>query len=155
MWYKLDQRLASGKACGSRLRRSGAFAAREREQMLRSEVIKVRLTTEEKQVLADLCGTERTKSDVIRHLFRDCAGLRMPVAPVEAAVLREAVEELRRIGINLNQAVRAMNEGRVGYEPQLETVLVQLIDGISGLRADFDDVLRLGRIRRGGQRNGA
>lgn len=132
-----------------------AFAAREREQMSRSEVIRVRLTTEEKQVLADLCGTERTKSDVIRHLFRDRAGLPMPVAPIEAVALRAAVEELRRIGINLNQAVRAMNEGRVGYEPQLETALVQLIDGVSGLRADFDDVLRLGRIRRGGQRNGA
>lgn len=120
-----------------------------------SEIVRVRLSAEEKQVLVEMCGRTWTQSETIRQLLRDRAGLPIPVAPVEAGALRSATEELRRIGINLNQAVRAMNEGRVGYEPQLETALIQLIDGVSRLRAEFNDVLRLGRASGRGTHHGS
>ncbi|KQW59209.1 hypothetical protein ASD03_37025 [Ensifer sp. Root127] len=73
---------------------------------MRSEVIRVRLQPEEREALAVLCGEDRTASDVIRLLFRDQAGLPLPVGSSEADALRDTNEELRRIGINLNQAVR-------------------------------------------------
>jgi hypothetical protein len=119
---------------------------------MRSEVVRVRLRPEERQALADLCGEYRTASDVIRLLFRDRAGLPLPVGPVEADALRATNEELRRIGINLNQAVRGINEGRVGYEPHLDAALRSLLEGVFRLRADVDLMLRISR--RGRRRDG-
>jgi len=115
---------------------------------MRSEVVRVRLRPDERQALDALCGEERTASDVIRLLFRDQAGLPLPVGPVEADALRGTNEELRRIGINLNQAVRAMNEGRIGYEPHLDAALRQLLDAVFRLRGDVDLMLRISRQQR-------
>lgn len=115
---------------------------------MRSEVVRVRLKPDERQALDALCGEERTESEVIRLLFRDRAGLPLPVGPVEADVLRGTNEELRRIGINLNQAVRAMNEGRIGYEPHLDAALRQLLDAVFRLRGDVDLMLRISRQQR-------
>lgn len=115
---------------------------------MRSEVVRVRLRPEERQALADLCGDDRTASDVIRLLFRDQAGLPLPLGPAEADALRGTNEELRRIGINLNQAVRAMNEGRVGYEPHLDAALRSLLEGVFRLRTDVDLMLRISRQER-------
>lgn len=115
---------------------------------MRSEVVRVRLRPEERQALVDLCGDDRTASDVIRLLFRDQAGLPLPVGPAEALALRGTNEELRRIGINLNQAVRAMNEGRVGYEPHLDAALRRLLEGVFRLRGDVDQMLRISRQER-------
>lgn len=121
---------------------------------MRSEVVRVRLRPEERQALADLCVEDRTASDVIRSLFRDQVGLPLPVGPAEALALRSTNEELRRIGINLNQAVRAMNEGRVGYEPHLDAALRRLLDGMFCLRANVDLMLRISRRERKGTGHG-
>lgn len=115
---------------------------------MRSEVVRVRLRPEEREALAGICGEDRTASDVIRLLFRDQAGLPLPVAPAEADALRGTNEELRRIGIDLNRAVRAMNEGRVGYEPHLDAALRRLLEGVFRLRADVDLMLRISRKER-------
>jgi hypothetical protein len=122
---------------------------------MRSEVVRVRLQPEERAALGVLCGEYRTASDVIRLLFREQAGLPLPVGPVEAEALRGINEELRRIGVNLHQAVRAMNEGRVGYEPNLDAALRILLDGVFRLRADVDLMLRISRRERRGGRHGA
>jgi hypothetical protein len=74
---------------------------------------------------------------------------------VEAEALRGIKEELRRIGVNLHQAVRAMNEGRVGYEPNLDAALRILLDGVFRLRADVDLMLQISRRERRGGRHGA
>lgn len=152
MWYKLDD---APPPAGLRFAPNGALGAsgtKVGKEEMRSEVVRVRLMPEERQALAALCGEKRTASEVIRLLFRDQAGLPLPVGPVEADVLRGTNEELRRIGINLNQAVRAMNEGRVGYEPHLDAALRDLLEGVFRLRADVDLMLRISRQqrRRGG-----
>ena len=121
---------------------------------MRSEVVRVRLQPQERDALASLCEEGRTASDVIRQLFRDRAGLPLPVGPAEADALRGTNEELRRIGINLNQAVRAMNEGRVDYEPHLDAALRALLDGVFRLRADVDLMLRISRKERKGSGDG-
>ena len=122
---------------------------------MRSEVVRVRLQPEEREALAALCGDSCTASDIIRLLFRDWAGLPLPVGPAEAEALRGTNEELRRIGINLNQAVRAMNEGRVGYEPHLDAALRKLANGVFRLRADVDLMLRISRKEPRGTGHGA
>ena len=115
---------------------------------MRSEVVRVRLRPEEREALTALCVEGRAASDVIRLLFCDRAGLPLPVGRAEADALRGTNEALRRIGINLNQAVRAMNEGRVGYEPHLDAALRSLLDGVFRLRADIDLMLRISRQER-------
>ncbi len=150
MWYKLAVApppagqwfapLAVWVASGNLARGKGR---------MRSEVVRVRLQPEERQALAALCGEDRTASDVIRLLFRDQAGLPLPVGPVGADALRGTNEELRRIGVKLNHAVRAMNEGRVDYEPNLDAALRTLLDGVFRLRADVDLMLRISRKERG------
>ena len=156
MWYKLDVAPPPAGQWFAPLAlwvASGNLASGKED--MRSEVVRVRLQPEEREALAALCGDSRTASDVIRLLFREQAGLPLPVGPAEAEVLRSTNEELRRIGINLNQAVRAMNEGRVGYEPQLDAALRKLANGVFRLRADVDLMLRISRRERKGAGHGA
>lgn len=146
MWYKLD---VAPPPAGPWFAQMALWVASgnlgQEKETMRSEVVRVRLLPEERLALATLCGKDHTASEVIRLLFRDRAGLALPVGPVEADALRDTNEELRRIGINLNQAVRAMNEGRVGYEPHLEAALRYLLDGVFRLRVDIDKMLRISR----------
>ena len=156
MWYKLDVAPPPAGQWFAPLAlwvASGNLASGKED--MRSEVVRVRLQPEERQALAALCGESRTASDVIRLLFREQAGLPLPVGPAEADALRGTNEELRRIGINLNQAVRAMNEGRVGYEPHLDAALRKLANGVFRLRADVDLMLRISRKERKGSGHGA
>ena len=156
MWYKLDVAPPPAGQWFAPLAlwvASGNLASGK--EKMRSEVVRVRLQPEEREALAVLCGENRTASDVIRLLFRDQAGLPLPVGPAEAEALRGTNEELRRIGINLNQAVRAMNEGRVGYEPHLDAALRKLANGVFRLRADVDLMLRISRKERKGPGHGA
>lgn len=156
MWYKLD---VAAPAAGRWFAPLALWVASGNQasgkENMRSEVIRVRLQQEERQALAALCGDGRTVSEVIRLLFREKAGLPLPVGPAEADALRGTNEVLRRIGINLNQAVRAMNEGRIGYEPHLDAALRSLLEGVFRLRADIDLMLRISRKERRGTRHGA
>lgn len=152
MWYKLDADPPPAVLMFAPMALWGASGTSgKEEEAMRSEVVRVRMKPEERQTLAALCGEKRTASDVIRLLFRNQAGLPLPVGPIEADHLRGTNEELRRVGINLNHAVRAMNEGRVGYEPHLDAALRKLLDAVFRLRADVDLMLRISRRdRRGG-----
>ena len=149
MWYKLDAAPPrAGQWFAPQALRVASGNLLDGKETMRSEVVRVRLQPEERQALAALCREERTASDVIRLLLRDQTGLALPVGPAEADALRGTNEELRRIGINLNQAVRAMNEGRVGYEPHLDAALRCLLEGVFRLRADVDLMLRISRQER-------
>lgn len=155
MWYKLDAALPPGGRWFAPLAlwvASGNLATGK--ETMRSEVVRVRLHPEEREALAALRGEGRTASDVIRLLLRNQAGLPLPVGPAEAEALRGTNEELRRIAINLSQAVRAMNEGRAGYEPHLDAALRMLLDGVFRLRADVDLMLRISRKERRGTGDG-
>lgn len=156
MWYKLDVAPPpAGQWFAPLALRVASGNLASGKETMRSEVVRVRLQPEERDALAALCEEGRTASDVIRLLFREQAGLPLPVGPAEADALRGTNEELRRIGINLNQAVRAMNEGRVGYEPHLDAALRTLLDGVFRLRADVDLMLRISRKERRGAGRGA
>lgn len=116
--------------------------------MTRTEIVKVRLTQAEKTILARLRGDGGNTSAAIRLLIRDRAGLSLPVAAVDAAALSEIADQLRRVGVNLNQAVRAMNEGRIAYEPRLADALTLLSETLFELRRDVDGWMKLGVTRK-------
>ncbi|MER9643618.1 MULTISPECIES: hypothetical protein [unclassified Mesorhizobium] len=65
-----------------------------------------------------------TVSEVVRRLVRAEAGH----LPVASEALRPAIvdmtDQLRRVRVNFNQAVRAMNDGRVAHDEDLEQALI-------------------------------
>ncbi|MER9056725.1 hypothetical protein [Mesorhizobium sp. M0910] len=65
-----------------------------------------------------------TVSEVVRRLVRAEAGH----LPIASEALRPAIvdmtDQLRRVGVNFNQAVRAMNDRRVAHDEDLEQALI-------------------------------
>jgi hypothetical protein len=112
--------------------------------------ISIRLTGEEQAALLALCANENvTPSEAVRVLIREKVGLSLPVSEPDRELLKAAVEHFRRVGINLNQAVRAMNQGRVEYQAPLEAGLKSLIGGLVQMRLEISKLVRPVRKPRG------
>ena len=75
-------------------------------------------------------------------------GLFLPVADVDRPAIEGLQEQLRKIGGNLNQAVRAMNAGRVGYEPALAKSLAALLGMMQPMNKRLAAMARPARARR-------
>ncbi|KRB30998.1 hypothetical protein ASD99_21540 [Mesorhizobium sp. Root695] len=89
------------------------------------EVTHIRFSADELASLKAIAEREGvTVSEVVRRLVRAEAGH----LPVTSEALRPAIVDmtvqLRRVGINFNQAVRAMNDGRVAQDEDLEQALI-------------------------------
>ena len=99
----------------------------------RSVTIQARVTPDELASLTAIATAQGvTTSEIVRRLVRSVAGLPITADPEMRPVIEALVDQFRRVGVNLNQAVRAMNEGRVDYEPALAAVLDDLLDGHRG-----------------------
>ncbi|TIP79956.1 MAG: MobC family plasmid mobilization relaxosome protein, partial [Mesorhizobium sp.] len=72
----------------------------------------------------------------------------LPVANVDRPAIEGLQEQLRKIGGNLNQAVRAMNAGRVGYEPALAKSLAALLGMMQPMNNRLAAMARPARARR-------
>ncbi|PBB22684.1 ribbon-helix-helix protein, CopG family [Mesorhizobium sp. WSM4307] len=89
------------------------------------EVTHIRFSADELASLKAIAEREgATVSEVVRRLVRAQAGH----LPVASEALRPAIvdmtDQLRRVGINFNQAVRAMDDGRVAYDEDIEQALM-------------------------------
>jgi hypothetical protein len=73
--------------------------------MTKTEILKFRVTSEEKEII-----THKALSSyrLVSQYLRDCA-LEKPITVINGA--DNVAEELRRIGNNVNQIVRAVNSG--------------------------------------------
>ncbi|MDE1994980.1 MAG: plasmid mobilization relaxosome protein MobC [Rhizobiaceae bacterium] len=93
----------------------------------RQKVMHVRLSEAEFVAFEAFCADANlTVSEVLRRLVRQAAGLGPAFdGDVKEIVLAHA-EELRRVGVNLNQIARVLNGRR---EPQFEV----LLDGVGRL----------------------
>ncbi|WP_137935496.1 MobC family plasmid mobilization relaxosome protein [Mesorhizobium comanense] len=78
-----------------------------------------------------------TVSEVVRRLVRAEAGH----LPIATEALRPAIvdmtDQLRRVGVNFNQAVRAMNDGRVAHDEDLELALIAVGDLVRQFRDEL------------------
>ena len=110
--------------------------------MVRSEIVRVRLTVEEKVALDRLCGGGCSGSAVIRGLFRDRCALPALLSAAEQAALKSIALALERIGGDLRWAVRIMNEGASHYEPAMFAALVAVLNELDALRQIVDGCLR-------------
>lgn len=113
------------------------------------ETVHFRVTAEEKAALGMVSKREGiAESEVIRRLLRAESGLALPVATIDRAAVEALEEQLRKVGGNLNQAVRAMNGGRVGYEPALAKSLAALLGMNQALRQWLAAIARPPQRRR-------
>jgi hypothetical protein len=97
----------------------------------------MKLSQEEKEALQAQCAALGvTPSSYARALLRGQIGKGLPVAEPDRPLFEGLSEDMRRVGVNLNQGVRAMNEGRVGYEPQLIQALQQVIAQLLKVRKE-------------------
>jgi len=109
----------------------------------RSTTIQARVTPDELAALAAIAAANGvTASEIVRRLVRSAASLPVPTDPELRPLVEELVDQFRRVGVNLNQAVRAMNEGRVDYEPALAAVLNDLMTATEGARAAYREFVR-------------
>src|SRR4051794_9586125 len=109
----------------------------------RSATIQARVTPDELASLTAIATAQGvTTSEIVRRLVRSVAGLPITADPETRPAIEALVDQFRRVGVNLNQAVRAMNEGRVDYEPALAAVLDDLLTATEGARAAYREFVR-------------
>ncbi|MEI9430141.1 ribbon-helix-helix protein, CopG family [Mesorhizobium sp. Cs1299R1N3] len=102
------------------------------------EVTHIRFSADELASLKAIAEREgATLSEIVRRLVRAEAGH----LPVASEALRPAIvdmtDQLRRIGVNFNQAVRAMNDGRVAHDEDLERALIAVGDLVRRFREEL------------------
>lgn len=74
--------------------------------------VKVRLTEQQKNKLTDIARQENTNvSALIRAVIRYVTDENLTVSPSHIDPLLDNADQLRRIGVNLNQLVHAYNAG--------------------------------------------
>ncbi|UWU26018.1 plasmid mobilization relaxosome protein MobC (plasmid) [Rhizobium sp. CB3060] len=114
----------------------------------RQKVVHVRMSETEFLAFEAFCAdVNLTVSEALRRLVRQAAGL----GPAFDGDLKEIVlahaEELRRVGVNLNQIARALNGGR---EPRFEALLdgvVRLARVVGAQASDIKDMCEAGRAK--------
>ncbi|TIU86640.1 MAG: hypothetical protein E5W06_08840, partial [Mesorhizobium sp.] len=99
-----------------KMRRNSGQTESQNASRRYGEVLHVRFSNVELERLRTMADRESvTVSEVVRRLVRIEAGF-LPTATGDLRpAIEEATDQLRRVGVNFNQAVRAMNEGRVPY----------------------------------------
>jgi len=114
------------------------------------EVVRFRISADEKSALTTVSIREGVpESEVIRRLLRAETGLYLPVADVDRPAIQWLQEQLRKIGGNLSEAVRAMNSGRAGYEPALAKSLTALLGMMRPIHRQLAAMARPARVRPG------
>ncbi|MFB9985847.1 hypothetical protein ACFSQQ_40110 [Mesorhizobium kowhaii] len=102
------------------------------------EVTHIRFSADELASLKAIAGRDGvTVSEVVRRLVQAEAG-HLPVASEALRpLIVEMTDQLRRVGINFNQAVRAMNDGRVAHDEDLEQALIAVGDLVRQFREEL------------------
>jgi hypothetical protein len=103
----------------------------------------VRLSTAEAGGLAAAADAlELTPSETMRRLVRAIAGLPLAADGCLAPAVEALANQLRRIGVNLNQVVRGMHEGRAGVEDELLVATKQLMLAVQATQALYAELGR-------------
>lgn len=102
------------------------------------EVTHIRFSADELASLKAIAERDGvTVSEVVRRLVRAEAGY----LPIASEALRPAIvemtDQLRRVGVNFNQAVRAMNDGRIPSDENLEQALIAVGDLVRQFREEL------------------
>lgn len=117
----------------------------------RSELITLRLTADELSDLrAAAAQTGLTVADFLRRAANHMLKRGAVLEPSERAWAAGIAEELRRVGVNLNQVARAVNGGRLADTHELASELNEHIETVRALAYAYahlsDGAARVGRL---------
>jgi hypothetical protein len=88
----------------------------------RSEVIHVRLTEDERARFVALCAPENLQvSEAVRRLMREAAGLGPTFEGEVAEKIDGLIAQLKAIGVDVGEAVRAINVGKAPETAAMRT----------------------------------
>jgi hypothetical protein len=117
----------------------------------RVKVIRARVSERDQDALAGFAASiELSESEALRRLIGAANGDGPVLCAADRAEFSQIAEEFRAIGVNINQAVRAMNTGRV---PDMAAFRLDICDLASGMMAISEMLVQMGarsrsRVRR-------
>jgi hypothetical protein len=123
-----------------------AIAGKKREKTVRA-----RVSERDQDALSDFAASlGLSESEAMRRLIGAAVGDGPVLGEADRAEFSQIAEEFRAIGININQAVRAMNTGRV---PDMAAFRLDICDLASGMMAISQMLVQMGarsrsRVRR-------
>lgn len=128
-----------------------AKAGRKKATTGKSRSFKVRVSDAEYDAIQTAAEkAEMTASAFFRSLILDGAGVRPVFNPDDRLALGVLHEDMRKIGINLNQVARALNSGRV-IHPEEVLIAVRNVQ-LAAVGVSIE--LREAAIRSGNRRRG-
>ena len=99
----------------------------------------IRLSEAEATRFAVFCGAHGvSESEALRRFVRSSIGFGPSFGPEASAAIRELTRQIRAIGVNINQAVRAMNTGLVPDSAPLREQMTQIQGGLTDMAALYD-----------------
>jgi hypothetical protein len=104
----------------------------------------VRISDADDRALAQMAAQagETNRTRIVRKLICEAAGSGPYLLESGLQSFREAVREVRSVGINLNQLVHAINGGKVRLAFPEDVDLVRKISGaVDRLRQDINEII--------------
>ena len=115
------RRLAGRKGC------QGTMARQSKTGSRRTAIVHLRLSAEENGALMAVCAARKlTVSEGLRRLVREVGGLGPTLEGEDAAAVEALTDQMNEIGGGLDQAVRAINVGRLSDGELLRDALTGL-----------------------------
>jgi antitoxin component of RelBE/YafQ-DinJ toxin-antitoxin module len=115
----------------------------------RSEVIHVRLTEEERARFADLCAPgDLPVSEAVRRLMREAAGLGPTFEGEVAEKIDGLTQQLKAIGVDLSEAVRAINVGKAPEAVAMRTTFEGFAEMLWEVEGFYRSLCAVARERR-------
>ena len=114
----------------------------------RSEVVHVRLTEEERARFTERCAPEDLPiSEAIRRVMREAAELGPTFDGEIAEEIRGLTQQLKAIGADIDQAVRAINVGKVPDEAAMRTTFVEFAEVLWEVESFYRSLCASARAR--------
>lgn len=96
---------------------------------VRDKVVHLRLSSDEFDALHTACqSTNLSVSEVLRRQARSFAGLGPSFEGEARNLIRGMTEQMRAIGVNINQVARLMNSGRVPPDEDMQASFGMLLE---------------------------
>jgi hypothetical protein len=103
-----------------------------RSRVSKTETLRVRLTPAEREGFAAFCaGRNLNMSEALRRMARAACGYGPTFDQDARGAILELASQQRAVGVNLNQAVKALHLGRVPQASEIETLMRQLAACVS------------------------
>jgi hypothetical protein len=125
------------------------MATRSKTGSRRTAIVHLRLSAEENAALMAVCAARKvTVSEGLRRLAREAGGLGPTLEGTEAEAIEALTERMNAIGDSLDQAVRAINVGRLPDGGLFRDVLTGLAGALREAHGIYAGLCRKAQLRR-------